>query len=156
MTKAIVFDIDGTLSDPSQRLHHLEQDRPNWDAFYNSALDDKPIRGICQLAHMLYNLGQQTGQFEMIFCTGRPERIRQITHDWLAMFVMLPFIPKDIKIYMRKDGDHRPDTEVKAELYEQIKSDGYEVVAVFEDRKRVVDMWRAMDVPCLQVADGLY
>ena len=35
-----------------------------------------------------------------------------------------------------------------------ITTDKERLVAVFEDRDRMVKMWRAAGVPCFQVADG--
>jgi hypothetical protein len=55
---------------------------------------------------------------------------------------------------MRKQWDRRDDDIVKFELLEQIYEAGYEPVLVLEDRNRVVKMWRAAGLRCLQVADG--
>ena len=62
--------------------------------------------------------------------------------------------PSDL--YMRKDGDYRPDCIVKREIYEQEIKDKYDVVGVFEDRDSCVKMWRALGLTCFQVADGSY
>jgi hypothetical protein len=60
---------------------------------------------------------------------------------------------------MRKDGDHREDNEVKAELLDQITRHyshlvGYTIGGVFEDRQQVVDMYRARGLRVFQVAKG--
>jgi hypothetical protein len=55
---------------------------------------------------------------------------------------------------MRKLGDRRDDDIVKFELLEQIYEMGYEPVLVFDDRDRVVKMWRAAGLRCFQVAPG--
>ena len=55
---------------------------------------------------------------------------------------------------MRKAGDYRPDAKVKEELLTQVKADGYEPILAFEDRERVVDMWRRNGIQCCQVAPG--
>lgn len=57
-------------------------------------------------------------------------------------------------VYMRKDGDHRPDNEVKSELLARIRADGHDPIMAFDDRDQVVKMWRAAGIPCAQVADG--
>ena len=64
--------------------------------------------------------------------------------------------PDIFKLYMRKEGDFRPDAKVKEELLNQIRSDGYEPILAFEDRQRVVDMWRRNGIQCCQVAPGDY
>jgi hypothetical protein len=55
---------------------------------------------------------------------------------------------------MRPEGERREDCEVKRELLAQIRADGYNPVMVFEDRDRVVAMWREEGLRCLQVAPG--
>ena len=48
----------------------------------------------------------------------------------------------------------RSDDIVKFELLEQILEFGYEPILVLDDRDRVVKMWRAAGLRCLQVAPG--
>jgi len=57
-------------------------------------------------------------------------------------------------LYMRPEGERKEDSEVKRDLLVQIRADGYNPVLVFEDRDRVVDMWREEGLRCLQVAPG--
>lgn len=47
--RAVVFDIDGTLSDASHRLHHVTGGNRNWDAFFTEMAADpvvEPIRDL--------------------------------------------------------------------------------------------------------------
>ena len=55
---------------------------------------------------------------------------------------------------MRKKGDHRKDSIVKKELYEEHIKNRYEVLCVFDDRNQVVDMWREEGLLCCQVYYG--
>jgi len=55
---------------------------------------------------------------------------------------------------MRNDSDTRCDTIVKREMYEEHIEPIYNVVAVFDDRNRVVDMWRELNLPVYQVWYG--
>jgi hypothetical protein len=48
----------------------------------------------------------------------------------------------------------RKDSVVKQELFDEHIRDIYDVVAVYDDRQQVVDMWRAMGIDCFQVAPG--
>ena len=58
-------------------------------------------------------------------------------------------------LMMRQENDHRPDWKVKAQWASQLsESTRHVLVAVFEDRSQVVDMWRAAGITCFQVADG--
>jgi hypothetical protein len=55
---------------------------------------------------------------------------------------------------MRKEKDNRPDEVVKEELYHNQISPFYKVEAVFDDRNKVVAMWRRLGLTVFQVADG--
>ena len=55
---------------------------------------------------------------------------------------------------MRAEGDYRADDVVKGELLDRILADGYHPELVFDDRTRVVNMWRARGIMCAQVAEG--
>jgi hypothetical protein len=52
---------------------------------------------------------------------------------------------------MRKTDDNRCDSIVKEEIYNEYIKDKYNVLAVFDDRDRVVDMWRRIGLPTYQV-----
>lgn len=90
------------------------------------------------------------GQYTIVFCSGRPDSHRQQTIEWINKHIFFG----EHRIFMRKAGDHRPDEKVKEELLGQMREDGLEPFMVFDDRKRVVEMWRRNGLRCLQVAPG--
>lgn len=136
----IIFDIDGTLSDPSQRLHFLEN--KDWDSFYEHC-DEDPV-----ISHVSF-LAQELGKDHSIFIlTGRPERVRKKTQKWL----MEHYIPYD-RLLMRKDEDHRPDYVIKAEMVDSLK---LPIWLAIDDRDRVVKMFRDKGILCLQCREGDY
>lgn len=143
MRRCYIFDIDGTLADLTHRLHHIQKEPKDWDAFFAACVDDKPIEHICDLAKTL----QETAS--VIFVSGRSDRVRAETEAWLAGRGL-----SGAPLFMRKAGDHRPDNIVKAELLADIRSRGFQPTMAFEDRTQVVEMWRANHVPCAQVASG--
>jgi hypothetical protein len=55
---------------------------------------------------------------------------------------------------MRTEGDHRSDDIVKKEIYEKRIAPQYDVVIVFDDRDKVVKMWRDLGLLCGQVYYG--
>ena len=56
---------------------------------------------------------------------------------------------------MRTIGDSTPDEILKRQWYEELpQNDKERLVCVFDDRQKVVDMWRSIGVTCLQVAAG--
>lgn len=141
--RCYLFDIDGTLADLTHRLHHIQKEPKDWNGFFEGCADDAPIYHIIRLAEAL------SFTDDIVFVSGRSDRVRQPTELWLERYGI-----GGAPLYMRKDGDHRPDNLVKAELLDQIRADGFEPIMAFDDRDQVVKMWREKGVPCAQVAEG--
>ena len=55
---------------------------------------------------------------------------------------------------MRAEGDRRQDDLVKSDLLDKIRIDGFDPVIAFDDRDKVVKMWRERGLRCLQVDRG--
>lgn len=144
----IICDIDGTIADCEHRRHYVTTKPKNYDAFYEEVMDDAPINRVLGLLDVL--MDYEGSQFELVFVTGRPERCRADTVEWLRRQHLYP---SDYKLFMRKDGDHRQDYIVKQEILDT-KINKNEVWLVLDDRKQVVDMWRRNGLTCLQVAEG--
>lgn len=141
----IIFDLDGTLANLDHRLSYVKHKPKNWKAFFAGVADDKPIDIIVRLFKQL----DSTGKNRLIICSGRSASCRVETEFWLA--------EHDINytaLYMRDEGDFRADDIIKKELLDEIRADGFEPVLVFDDRQRVVDMWRENGLTCCQVAKG--
>ena len=149
MSACIVFDIDGTLADCSQRLHHIQKSPPDWDSFFAETEKDEPIAEMCGLAFTLMR-----ARVLILFCTGRPEKTREATVRWLCTDAESG---RRRKARFHAQGRRSPPGRCgQAELLEEMKDEGYEPIMVFEDRKRVVDMWRSKGIRCCQVAPGDY
>ena len=141
-----IIDIDGTISDLSHRLHFIKGEPKEWDKFFDAMDMDIPVPGTRFLVWAL------SSYYTIIYLTGRPGSHRIQTMKWL---VKNEFPEGDL--IMRKAGDHRPDTIVKVELYrDEVLSQRGEAKLVIEDRKAVVEMWRALGILTLQPKDGDY
>lgn len=136
-----VFDLDGTLADLTHRRHHVEGEVKDWRAFFAACVDDAPIEHTLDLLYTLHSAGQRVEVW-----SGRSDEVRDQTRAWLRAHL----VPDDVVLLMRTAGDHRPDDEVKREF---LRGGGVPDM-VFDDRRRVVEMWRREGVPCAQVADG--
>lgn len=141
-----LFDIDGTLADLSHRLHHIQKQPKDWDAFFAAVADDAPIEHVIAFARTLW-----AGGAKLVFVSGRNEVCRLATVNWLRRYG-LPSGP----LLMRGADDRRPDDVVKTEMLPLILAYGYTPVMAFEDRDRVVAAWRAHGIPCAQVAPGAF
>lgn len=149
--KAVIFDIDGTLADASHRRHFLEKSPKDWNSFYEGMDKDDAIEPVEFLLMCIKDaIHFRELPVEIIFCTGRPERYREITERWLEQKLDI----YNHRILMRKEGDFRADDIVKQEMLDQLKAEGFDVFLVFDDRQRVVDMWRRAGIQCCQVAPG--
>lgn len=106
-----IFDIDGVLVDISHRLHYLKN--KNYDKFYSSdelAKDEDIEEGIKLFKTM-------SRDFDMFFCTSRPESTRQSTERLIKRVVGDSAIGMfGDKLVMRKNGDYRSSSIVKVEL----------------------------------------
>ena len=152
MQKAIICDIDGTLS--------LKHDGRTWYDASTSDLDN-PNKSVLALLHFVQenNLqGLRNGlnrkhDCEIIFVSGRQEKDREPTQEFLEKYGF-----DGCPLFMRTTDDFRKDTIIKKELYEENVKGNYEILFVLDDRNSekcpVVDMWRGLGLTCFQVADG--
>ena len=160
----IVCDIDGTIADLTHRLHYIKnpdgtkRSKPDWESFHNICAYDKPKKRVIHVLHDLYDVGRGVGwhgsRRTIYFMSGRNERVRQVTIDWLKKHVVSPSMMRhdgDPHLFMRSEGDRRDDVTVKREMFKKIGLIPDNVVAVLDDRQGVVDMWREEGFLCLQV-----
>ena len=138
----VIFDIDGTLADVSERIHHVKKKPKNWNAFFQGMAQDKAIHSMVRLCNVLYQSG-----IKILLCSGRSEEHRPQTVQWLAQQGV-----NYHELILRPDGDRRSDTIVKREMLQGI--DRSKILFVVEDRSRVVEMWRSEGLVCLQCAPG--
>lgn len=143
--KTILFDLDGTLANIKHRRKFLEGSNPDWKSFNQHMGEDTPNFPIINLYKTLWN----SGQYEIIILTGRNEKYRAVTEQWLA-WNEVPFK----KLIMRTDNDFRTDNLIKEEMLKYLISEGKEILFAIDDRQQVVDMWRRNGITCLQCDYG--
>jgi len=136
----VIFDIDGTLADVSERVHHVLKKPRNWNAFNEGMAQDKAIRSMVRLCNILYAAG-----IHIVLCSGRNEKNRPETIEWLGRQGV-----NYHELLLRKDEDFRSDAVVKREILQGM--DKSRILFVVEDRSRVVEMWRSEGLTCLQCA----
>lgn len=157
LTPAYIFDIDGVLADCSHRLHFIQQEPKDWKSFYENSDKDEVIQPNKETLRLLSNSLSGLPTRGILFVTGRTETYRELTTTWLKVNVWGCFGNfYDDMLFMRKDGDFRPDWEIKKEIYENEIKSQYEILGVFEDRTQVVQMWRSLGLTCYQVCEGNY
>lgn len=142
----VVFDIDGTLANIEHRLDYVRSKPKNWKAFDAGIPNDKVNEPVAEVFDAMV-LGDHT----VILASGRNERSRKATVDWLNRNSFGSYA----KLYMRKADDFRNDSIVKREMLDEIIADyGKKPDMVFDDRPRVVNMWRDAGIFVFDVYQG--
>ena len=143
----VVFDLDGTLADDSHRVPYLNSEPKEWDLYFEACDQDEPIKPMINTLSSLMLWGARCEIW-----TGRSASVAKKTRAWLAG--QLPGQYHRIPIKMRPVGNYIPDYELKALWLAEFESRGESLDLVFEDRQRVVDMWREKGILCVQVRPG--
>lgn len=156
-----IFDLDGTLALTDHRKHFLDdKDDPHrWRKFFAACVDDEPNMPVIRTLQSLRRSGA-----ECWIWSGRSDEVRTQTVEWLCKhgcfgkFIgTLPWWPLAApeRFKMRAAGDFTPDEVLKRRWLAAIDPPEFDrLTAVFDDRDKVVAMWREMGVPCFQVARG--
>ncbi|MEU9450060.1 HAD family acid phosphatase [Streptomyces sp. NPDC048277] len=122
-----VFDIDNTLADTAHRQRFLESRPRDWDAFFAAAPQDPPIAQGVALA------AATAEECEIVYLTGRPERCRRDTLDWLAAHGL-----PEGRVHMRRNADRRPARHTKLEILRRL-AERREVRVLVDDDELVCD-----------------
>ena len=144
----VIFDLDGTLADIEERrtLAAKEGGKINWGIFFdpNNIPLDKPIKNTILLLQLLKSQG-----LGVAILSGRGEETRAATEAWLKQYG----IEYD-KLIMRPVQDYQPDDVLKKGWLDAEFPNKDQILCVFDDRNKVVDMWRREGLLCCQVAPG--
>lgn len=123
---------------------------PNWSAFYEACHMDMPNAPVIKTFVQLYTVGA-----ELKIWSGREDSVRQKTLLWLSRHTGVAMFALEQMLLMRPAGDFTPDEQLKRKWLNQLdKSQRARLTAVFDDRDKVVAMWRKAGVSCFQVAPG--
>lgn len=140
----IIFDVDGTLMDIEHRRHFVTQRPKDFKSFREHTKFDTRKEDVFAIADSLQAQGHR-----ILISTGRIKS----EHDITVKQIRDGGIDFE-KIYMRSDTDYRPDDELKEGYLEKMRRDGYTPTIAFDDRQRVVDMFRSKGLTVFQVDEG--
>ena len=148
--KWVIFDLDGTLAniEDRRRLCTKDNGKMNWNKFFDpkNIKLDKPKQDVIDTLHAFAEAGYSIAIF-----SGRSASTENATKDWLIKHGchhdLLKLRPE------KHPFKFMPDEKLKLQwLNEMDWKDN--VVAVFDDRDKVVNMWREIGLTCMQVAYG--
>jgi len=139
MNKLWVFDIDNTLANVHHRWDHLRNGKKEWDQFFAKQHLDEPYQPVLDVLHALAN--DRLGD-EIIVVTGRDERFREVSLEWLNRHVEWF---NNENLYMRPAGNREDDDVLKVKIIKTWlqRHPSYKVGAIFDDRHRIIDAFRA-------------
>jgi len=141
----VICDLDGTIA--------IHTGRDVYD--YSLVKEDKFDTRLGDILKMFIK-----NNVFVIFMSGRDDSCYDDTLEWLKTNFMDNEIEKlsgkdyNYKLVMRKTGDNRSDDITKKELYEKFVKPFFNVKCVFDDRNKVVDMWRSLGLLTCQVWYG--
>lgn len=145
--KAVVWDLDGTLSDDRARAHFVEVEegrKRDWNSYFDAIDEDPPIAASIELLGALHAAGVR-----IVFLTGRPEFTRPKTERWLKANGLDEY---DL-LLMRPAGERRHAGEFKVDEIEKLR-ERYELVCAFEDRIDVAEHLRRTGLPVFLYGAG--
>lgn len=145
---AVIFDRDGTLASVKY-IAPTDRSPESWQQFNSAMIFDAPVPAVV-------NLLRSVAQFAwIIVVSGR--MMGDQPYDFRRRYLMEQWLNKhDITyhyLYMRRGGDYRIDSVVKAEIYEKYIEPHFVPLFVVDDRPQVVEMWRSKGLQVVQVED---
>jgi len=148
--KWVIFDLDGTLAliDDRRSFSTKDNGKINWTKFFdpNNIQMDKPNNPVIIMAQTLKSQG-----FNIAIFSGRCTGTKDTTTKWLDKFN----VPFD-SITMRPLNSFTPDDKLKSDWFDAKFPNQSDVLCIFDDRDKVVKMWRDRGLTVMQVAPGSF
>ena len=149
--KTVIFDLDGTLAniDARRDLSTNVNGKIDWDTFF--APDNiqlyLPNRPVVAMAQMMKDAGHR-----VVIFSGRSKETKEVTRLWLKQF-NIPFDVLKMRP-MSTEFKFMPDNLLKKKWMDDLFPNTDDILCVFDDRDKVVKMWRDSGITCFQVAEG--
>lgn len=129
----VVCDIDGTVAKMKNRSPYA------YSLVHTDIVREQVVQAVLGLCERM--------DAELVFVSGRDAICRDTTEKWLC-----DNITNDFTLFMRQMRDSRKDAIVKREIYDVFLRNK-NIIAVFDDRPSVVDMWNDLGLTVFAVSD---
>lgn len=147
--RTILCDLDGTVADISHRLKYIQgpAEERDYTSFFSTVSLDVPKKDVIE---KLFIKAAKQSVNNILFVSGRSDISRKDTELWITehLGVTNPIV------FMRRHGDHSPDTVLKENFYKGFLKN-LEVVTVFDDRPSVIRMWRSHGLHVTDCGNGV-
>jgi len=137
--KLVLCDIDGTVANNNHRQNLLKEFK-DWDKFFSQLKHDEPIEMVIEAVKQ-----QVESNNLLIFLTGRPEKYREMTQDWLS-----EYFDEGFSLLMRKDGDLRNKIEIKEEIFYE-SFERAQIKVCFENDCELIKLWKKLGLNVIDV-----
>jgi hypothetical protein len=139
----VLVDVDNTISDARWRDPWLG----NWELFYSQGAYDVPVLPVLRMVNAMSLCGDT-----IIHLTGRPERWRGLTLDWMIRHKV-----RTDGLIMRPDDDYSPTAELKIALARKLFGEDLPEAGVglmIDDMEKVLEKFREAGVDTLLTGLG--
>ena len=161
--KWFIFDLDGTIADIEDRriLCTKENSKIDWGRFFDpeNIKLDKPNMRVITMMNAFTDAG-----FKIAIFSGRSKRTKEATKEWLKKYNVpynvLKMRPSNTAGSIQPNDrklEFMPDEQLKQLWLDDLFPGEFKylnLIAVFDDRDKVVKMWRNQGLRCCQVAEG--
>jgi len=144
--EAIVVDMDGTLCDVSSIEHLVDRSlsaQRNFYEFHSQSIDCPANPEV--LAAVLTS---EAAGHAVVIVSAREERWSLLTALWLKEHGV-----NYADMYLRANGDSRPDSEVKRDIAARLLKK-YDVLLALDDREELMPVWNDAGIPVRLVSLG--
>jgi hypothetical protein len=145
--RAVIVDIDGVLSDASQRQHFLNnpEGHKDWRGFFGAVGADRPLRAVPAL------LGLLDPGLTVVLLSARPAWVFEITLDWLERHA----VRWDLLV-LRADDEYLGAVEFKRGVLQELRERGFVIELAIDDDDSICQMYHGEDLRALYVHSGYY
>lgn len=152
----VVVDVDGTLADGEHRNHLLanKSDPDRWKKYFQHVFADKPVDFVARWVQELAK------ECRIVIVSGRPDNFPLGRVRDLGMWTMARETSRFVReacgipyhsLFMRAQGDKRPDTDVKRDILKR-NLKGANIAFVLDDRPKVIkEVWGEAGIKCYPV-----
>lgn len=150
----VISDLDGTIAFCEHRRHWLDKEQhpelspdERWRRFFAECAKDSPNLPVITRLQDLAKDG-----FRIEIFSARSDEVRPQTLEWLRKHGLIHGVHYQ-RLRMREAGDFTPDEILKRSWIEEY--DLSKIECVFDDRPKVIRMWRDLGLEVIDCGDGV-
>lgn len=146
MRKAILVDVNGTISDVSKVVHMIQGKEKDWIGFFDAMNSDRvPVNPMVKDFIKRFRPA-----YAVVLVSGAPDRYEAQTKAWLLRHGV-----SFDAIHFRPDWDKRRGWQFKKTLFEKRLKNIYDIKLVLDDKQDACNMWMDKGIPCWKLPSDM-